>query len=430
MPTTMETKTSTDSGGRRSGEAPARPPRPAHLTVPNLISSSLIKHGTTRRTPETTAEQERFVKTSGVAFNRMERATKFTYSAETGKWEMQSARFRIARESFAEGGMRRSYRAIELGTDGSVIPLVVKLFKDPKTKPAIVFHEALTQAVAEKYGQGFNNLCQRKGILLRINFLPVWVLHLTERSQLIDGTHHDRYATVEPFLPGTYIKLSDNSGRHLDDIPAQAAQTFSHYTFLASGRRLVCVDIQGVSELASPEEHGGVGYTAKTLNLTDPQIHSLDGNMFGAGNLGIGGINAFIGSYKRTMFDEELGLAHLGPAMMIETKKVNAVTILPAVTEAPPFDTAELASRLSEDERLARAEEDDEVRSLPMQHQPAAEEIHAKFDQVSIAPHSGQRTSSARERHSQRISDFATGGEVHRISMRARELTFSIGEFL
>ena len=428
----METKSSTDSGGGRSGEAPVRPPRPPHLTVHNLISSSLIKHGTSRRipVPEATVEQEKFMQATGVAFNRTERATKFTYSTETGKWEMQSARFRIAKDFFAEGGMRRSYRAMELGLDGSVTPLVVKLFKDPKTKPATVFHEALTQAVAQKYGQGFNNLCQRKGLLLRINFLPVWVLHLTERSFLIDGVHHDTYATVEAFLPGSYIKLSDNSGRHLDDIPAQAAQTFSHYTFLASGRRLVCVDIQGVSELASPEEHGGVGYTAKTLSLTDPQIHSLDGNMFGAGNLGIGGINAFIASYKRTMFDEQLGLAHLGPAMMIETKKVNAVNILPPVSEAPPFDTAELASRLSEDERLARAEEDDEVRSLPVHQSSKEEYLSAKFQNQVIIRSSEQRMSSARERHSQRISDFSAGGEVHRLSMRARELTLSIEEFL
>jgi len=434
MPSTMEQQTSkADSPtgvGKGRTEAPLRPPRPAHLTVPHLISSSLsLAAAPSSRKADATEEQEKLLNASWLQFNRTERATKFIYSTETGKWEMESAKFRIAKESFAEGGMRRSYRAAELSKkDDSVIPVVVKLFKDDKTKPAIVFHEALTQAVAHKYATGFNNLCQRKGLLLRIKFLPVWVIHLTERSRYIDGVLYDTYATVEPFLPGVYIKLSDNSGRHLDDIPAQAAQTFSHYSFLASARRLVCVDIQGVSELASPEEHGGFGYTAKTLTLTDPQIHSLDGNIFGAGNLGIAGINSFISSYRRTMFDEQLGLAHLGPAMFIEAKRYQILHV--SQPEAPPFDTAELASRLSQDERDAKWEEDDEVGSLlPVQNQKSSRSLDVALASAHIS-RSDERRIGSRERHSQRISDFSLGGEVHRLSMYARDMAQSITDLL
>lgn len=346
---------------------------------------------------------------------------------------MDGTKIRIAKEWFSEGGMRQSYRAAQLNPGGNgVTALCVKLFKDEKMKPAVVFHEALTQAIAQKYAVGFNNLCERRGLMLRISFLPVWVLHLTERSKTTNGQVYDVYATMEPFLPGNYVKLSDNSGRHLDDIPAQAAQSFSHYSFLASGRRLVCVDIQGVSELAHEDGLDDAGdITAKTLSLTDPQIHSLDGNLFGAGNLGIGGINAFISSYKRTKFDEQLGLAHLGPAMLVTSKAAaHAVPTLPPVSEAPPFDTAELASRLSEDEREACGEVNDNDMpipapvapvSMPVVARTAAQEdaMKGKFEELHL------NRQSAKDRHSSRLTQFTLGGDIHRLSMCARTYTMS-----
>lgn len=330
-----------------------------------------------------------------VEFHRTERATKFSYSPATGKWEMEATKVRIAKEWFSEGGMRRSYCAVEAGTD-VVVPYVIKLFKDPKTKAASVFQEALTQAVCERYAMGFNNLCERKGLVLNVKFLPVWVLHLPERGILVDNMYYDTYVTMEPFLPGKYVKLSDNNGKHLNDMPAQAAQTFSHYSFLASGRRLVCVDIQGVSELFTQGESTQQKLLVKSLTLTDPQIHSLDGDMFGAGNLGVEGINLFVQSYRRTKFDERLGLAHLGPEMKLQPAKPPPAP-LPTVSEAA-FDTEQLAEHLSEKEYAESMQE----------QEPSL------------------RQQSVRERQSSRMSDFSMGGEVHRLSMRAKYLAQSL----
>ena len=41
---------------------------------------------------------------------------------------------------------------------------------------------------------------------------------------------------------------------------------------------------------------------------TDPQIHTLDGTGFGAGNLGEDGINRFLRTHQHTLLCEQLGL--------------------------------------------------------------------------------------------------------------------------
>lgn len=61
----------------------------------------------------------------------------------------------------------------------------------------------------------------------------------------------------------------------MDDDPVP--QAFSHFSWHASkGMFLIC-DIQGWGHV-----------------LTDPQIHTIDGKGFGAGNLGVDGIGAFL----------------------------------------------------------------------------------------------------------------------------------------
>lgn len=410
------------SADRPKSNAPARPPRPTNFTVPpNLAITEEDKLLLSQMTakPKPASEDP-----DSIVYQKSERATKFTYNATVGKWEMKSTKVRLAKEHFSEGGMRYAYRAVEVNNDTQQkVSYVVKLFKNSEIKPAVVFHEALTQAVSEKYAQGFNDLCERKGIVLRLKFLPVWVLHLTQRSKVMNGRYVDLYATMEPYLPGKYVKLSDNSGRHLNDIPAQAAQTFSHYSFLASGRRLVCVDIQGVSELvAQPgDQWGGLGFTtAKNMTLTDPQIHSLDGQLFGAGNLGVKGINAFITSYQRTMFDEQLGLAHLTSAHLLNEPIKNAVSSSgPTPQEkvgAPPFDTAELASILAADER-ARLEDEQE------EGEDAFEPLHQQQQKHVVAATPG---TFSNDRSARRTVDFSTGGELFKLSVYARDLAQSI----
>jgi hypothetical protein len=388
---------------------PLRPPRPVN---PPTLATVARK--------QATDQQEKMLALSGVSFDRVERATKFVYNNESGKWDLEMCRLKISKTWFSEGGMRRSYRAAELSIDGnSVRNMVVKLFKDDRTKQDVVFHEALTQSIAAGYADAFNNLCERKGLTLRVKFLDVFVLHLHDRRA---GDGGSLYATMEPFLPGKYVKLSDNSGRHLDDMPSQAAQTFSYYTYLASGRRLVCVDIQGVIDMDLPSELGGNGKDniTKQLTLTDPQIHSIDGNLFGAGNLGVNGITMFIQSYKRTLFDEKLGFAPLTLSQM-------PVAVQPIKLDEPEavsmWDTAELAQQFQEGARLREEAEEEEEKLAELQ-----DLSQARHNKPKPLPNHAANLVGVRSPFNpvDSLKHFSKDGDIFRLSLRARSYARSM----
>jgi len=212
------------------------------------------------------------------------RARKFTYDCASGRWEEQAVNLRMSHEPFGEGGMRVVYRAREILEDGSEVDAVVKRIKpgiglDPDTN----YHEAMTQMVAESYAQDFNKACAQQGLRTSIAFLPVSVIKI----EGMPGMHEP--LCLEPFLAGDYVKHSDNAGHIEKDDDVAAA--FSYFTYINSEKLLVVCDIQGV----------GTFYT-------DPQIHTFDGEGFGAGNLGPEGLQRFVHTHRHNLLCEELGL--------------------------------------------------------------------------------------------------------------------------
>lgn len=113
------------------------------------------------------------------------------------------------------------------------------------------------QMIAESYAQKFN----ANSPVEKVAILPIAVCRL---QNALCGSY---FCTVEPFLPGQYIKHSDTVGTVATSDPVP--QAFSHFTYEVSQHLLVVCDIQGVSNF-----------------YTDPQIHSVDGKGFGLGNLG------------------------------------------------------------------------------------------------------------------------------------------------
>lgn len=93
---------------------------------------------------------------------------------------------------------------------------------------------------------------------------------------------HTLYS-VENYIPGKYVKYNNNAGWISDSVADQTliAQAFSHFSYQFTEGYLIIVDLQGVG-----------GY------LTDPQIHCLDGDKFGQGNLGYTGIVKFFLTHK------------------------------------------------------------------------------------------------------------------------------------
>jgi len=230
-------------------------------------------------------------------------ASKYTFDPQNSKWVRERVRVQIARNPFAQGGMRVVYRMREFDekiNNGEYVEGVAKRFKPECNESQYYYDEAMTQMVAESYAQEFN----RRGSGHYIGFLPVSVLRVD-----LDGTLYN----TEPLLRGDYQKHNDNSG-HIDtqvDLP----QAFSHFTYEASNRTLIVVDIQGVGDY-----------------YTDPQIHSFNGEGFGLGNLGASGIKKFLHSHKCNRVCRLLGLPD------IHNKSVE------------PETDEELARRLQEEE--------------------------------------------------------------------------------
>ena len=114
---------------------------------------------------------------------------------------------------------------------------------------------------------------------------------LNAKNNVLDIELSGGYAEplcLEPYLAGDYVKHSDNAGhRETDD---ETAACFSYFSYILSQKMLVVCDIQGV----------GTFYT-------DPQIHTIDGEGFGAGNLGAEGIRRFLRTHRHNLLCEELG---------------------------------------------------------------------------------------------------------------------------
>jgi len=104
-------------------------------------------------------------------------------------------------------------------------------------------------------------------------------------------------ATVEPYLPGTYEKYSNNWGYVNDDSnyahETKCTQAFSHYTFERTKGQIMAADMQGVG-----------------LILTDPCILTASGDMFTKlrGNVGFDGMIMFFISHSCNSICMRLGL--------------------------------------------------------------------------------------------------------------------------
>lgn len=107
--------------------------------------------------------------------------------------------------------MRLAYRARELFADGSASDVVLKRFKsdtleEGEDEAELIAAEAMTQAVADDYAQQFNKLCAAKGMPHCIAFAPVSVVRIPASAR--DGTRGEETYSIEPFIPGEYVKYS------------------------------------------------------------------------------------------------------------------------------------------------------------------------------------------------------------------------------
>lgn len=171
--------------------------------------------------------------------------------------------------AFQQGTFRKCYEMWEKGSRKDK-RMVAKVFKDDDVSAQQYFDEAMLQLIASQYAKQFNALNNSR----KISFVPVSIYKLLERS--------NQYVTAEPFIEGKYVKHNDNDG-HVDTTDP-LPQAFSHFTWEASGRKLLICDIQGVGDV-----------------YTDPSICSMadnEGDCFGSSDRGPDAIRKFFKTHK------------------------------------------------------------------------------------------------------------------------------------
>ena len=106
-------------------------------------------------------------------------------------------------------------------------------------------------------------------------------------------------------MDGDLHKYNDNNG-DVFDAQDPIPQAFSHFSWeMSEGKILIC-DLQGWGHL-----------------LTDPQIHTIDGEGFGQGNMGPEGIDNFFANHKCNAVCAKLGLVKGGKSHPIPQVRAN-----------------------------------------------------------------------------------------------------------
>ncbi|TYZ63773.1 hypothetical protein PybrP1_010427 [[Pythium] brassicae (nom. inval.)] len=208
-------------------------------------------------------------------------AIKHIFDSEQRMWTSYRIKVKLDTHPFARGGLRQVFHMQDLSANSSSSSsesYVAKVAINPNENPDTYFRDVEMQAVASKFARLYNSYNPPR----RVEFLAAWLLQLMpagggDPSELtLSGT----ICGVEPFIAGEYHKHNNNFG-FVSDLERNTPQAFSHFTYEASGRQILVVDIQGVGD-----------------HYTDPQIHTRLGKEFGKGNLARRGFERFLESHR------------------------------------------------------------------------------------------------------------------------------------
>ena len=177
-------------------------------------------------------------------------------------------RFHIRQKPFASGRMRYAFPAVS--DNGQ--HFVVKVHKSKENQTAdSALADVETQAFARQFAVEFS----RQVPEYSIQFLEAWKLSFQKWPVA-------RYATLEPYVPASYEKYTNNAGYKSDSPGSVLAEAFSHFTWQYSGGHMMVTDLQGFGQSI----------------LTDPQIHCKKKGSFSRGNFGVAGMDQFFHSHQ------------------------------------------------------------------------------------------------------------------------------------
>ncbi|XP_061566285.1 alpha-protein kinase 1 isoform X2 [Cololabis saira] len=180
------------------------------------------------------------------------------FSKATGLWTARETCVYIGDEMGMKGKQRMAIWVQFLHQEERLSSYVGKDYLKPKE---IQFHlkDVERQMTAQYYVTEFNKSLYDKEAMAQIFFIP------SEALLILNGDEVAGCVTVEPYMLGDFVKLTNNTGKKEDKFQAtKYGLAFGHFTYLLSGGQEVVVDLQGWVTA------NGKGLTY----LTDPQIHS------------------------------------------------------------------------------------------------------------------------------------------------------------
>ncbi|KAM4536844.1 alpha-protein kinase 1 [Odontesthes bonariensis] len=180
------------------------------------------------------------------------------FSKATGLWTARETCVYIGEEMGMKGSQRTALWVQFLHQEERLSRYVGKDYLKPKE---IQFHltDVERQMTAQYYVTEFNKSLYDKEVMAQIFFIPSEALLILNRDEIVGCL------TVEPYMLGDFIKLTNNTWKtEKQFLATEYGLAFGHFTYLFSDCQEVVVDLQGWATA------NGKGLTY----LTDPQIHS------------------------------------------------------------------------------------------------------------------------------------------------------------
>ncbi|XP_028284527.1 alpha-protein kinase 1 isoform X2 [Parambassis ranga] len=180
------------------------------------------------------------------------------FSKASGLWTARETCVFIGHLMEMQGKQRAAIWVQFLHQEERLSSYVGKDYLKPKE---IHFHlkDVERQMTAQYYVTEFNKSLYDKEVMAQIFFIP------SEALLILNGDEIVGCVTVEPYMLGDFVKLTNNTGQKNESFQAtEYGLAFGHFTYLFSEGQEVVVDLQGWVTA------NGKGLTY----LTDPQIHS------------------------------------------------------------------------------------------------------------------------------------------------------------